>query len=284
MPVTSDDDQDLADLINDLENAARPRLQRTPPIDDILPESRSPIPDELRGPSGRMFRDSMQIERPVEVPPFMNPYPDWRQERGNFENRLNDPPYKGTYLDSKALPWHTPEQQAILQVLDKRLDYRDPFENQIPPPAPAGSLEAAVGANDLERSYGQFKMPDQSRDKYLSIIDIADAAGVQGSIPDKRRMPPPKGGYAEDMVEDAIAKSGSPEWEGNTHPTQKDIDLIMENPTDHYLDSFEEQFGEGTVEKYMDQRELDTGKSRKVDFPNNKVPMPRPRVRHTEGE
>jgi len=236
---------------------------------DKMPEGapRPSMPDPNRlGPSGKDFVKNIQPRGPEPVLDWAQPYPDFRQAEGlSVHDMRQDLDYQRPYLGT--IPSQTPENRAILQVLDMRKDYLDPFEGRGHIPEHYGymsPLARAAGAQDIDRYYGartgKFQMPDQSRDEYL--IDIESGYAPAGSVADDRKTNRERSNEtkkAEDLVKQKIDEVPD-EWEGKGAPTQRDINTVRANPTDEMIAAFEEQFGEGSADEYMEP-----------------VPLPRPR-------
>lgn len=84
--------------------------------------------------------------------------------------------------------------------------------------------------------------------------------GAQGGGQPMPSEPPPDegadegGNTPEEMVNDQIDNAGNT-WDGVEAPTKGDIQRLQENPTPAVIKSFDEQFGEGTAEKYVDEED-----------------------------
>jgi hypothetical protein len=61
-------------------------------------------------------------------------------------------------------------------------------------------------------------------------------------------------GREQDMVSQEIDRKGAT-WDGVDAPTQGDIQRLQAQPTDTMVESFDEQFGEGSAAKYMNEGE-----------------------------
>jgi hypothetical protein len=61
-------------------------------------------------------------------------------------------------------------------------------------------------------------------------------------------MPP---GDPEQMATDQIDQAGNT-WDGVDAPTKNDIQRLKEDPNEEAIASFDEQFGEGAAEKYLE--------------------------------
>jgi hypothetical protein len=73
-----------------------------------------------------------------------------------------------------------------------------------------------------------------------------------GSMPPGLEAPPgAPPDDAEAMASDAIDKAGG--WEGQQTPTQTDIERLTSDPSQENISSFDEQFGEGAAEKYLEE-------------------------------
>jgi hypothetical protein len=72
--------------------------------------------------------------------------------------------------------------------------------------------------------------------------------GPAGRIP--MDMPPP--GREQEMVSQQMDEAGAT-WDGTDAPTQNDIERLQAEPSQTNIDSFNEHFGEGMAEKYLDE-------------------------------
>jgi hypothetical protein len=122
-------------------------------------------------------------------------------------------------------------------------------------------LSIALGIEDLDKYGQQFQMPDIKRDRNLRYeMSEAEYEAKKRSLPDylqrrvnqeaedfKNKMDP-----ASRMAMEAIDRRGNVMWQGDTAPTQRDIDIINAKPSDSVLEQFEEQFGQGSVGKYAE--------------------------------
>jgi hypothetical protein len=59
-------------------------------------------------------------------------------------------------------------------------------------------------------------------------------------------------GNEQDMVSKQIDKAGAT-WDGVDAPTQNDIERLMAEPTPVNIKSFDDQFGEGSAEQYLQE-------------------------------
>lgn len=120
-------------------------------------------------------------------------------------------------------------------------------------------LSVAAGSKDLEQAAQRFSPPDRRRDVQLRM-DEMDMAMLKryNELPDylKRMIDADRGvkpaDKANEFAQSAI-HGAAPEWEGKNAPTQADIDKMNESPTDAVLESFEQQFGEGSAGKWLRQ-------------------------------
>ena len=64
-------------------------------------------------------------------------------------------------------------------------------------------------------------------------------------------------GQEQDMVSQEIDRVGAT-WDGESTPTQSDIDRLRAEPTQTNIDSFDQQFGEGAAEKVLEEEGGDT--------------------------
>jgi hypothetical protein len=75
----------------------------------------------------------------------------------------------------------------------------------------------------------------------------------------------------EELAQGQIDQAGYT-WDGVDAPTKNDIERLKEDPSDEAIDSFDEQFGEGSAEKYLgsgsddDQPEPETDKSQDDNY------------------
>lgn len=222
---------------------------------------------EQRGPSGARFREEeLELNTPEELPPWMSPLPGMTQKLGpdRFQDvRNQDSMNWANYLPN--IPSPTRQQQAILRVLDLRSN--NPFQSEDrvfdiaafkPPEERYTQMQRDIGLPDIARMESQFRMPDPSRDEYLR--DIAQGDAPKGSIADdrktnKQRLDEKFGPSAEQMANAEISKVPGG-WQGEKTPTQLDIDILMNEPSNEMVDSFEAKFGKGSSKKYtMDEDE-----------------------------
>lgn len=71
-------------------------------------------------------------------------------------------------------------------------------------------------------------------------------------------MPPP--GREQEMVSQRMDEAGAT-WDGTDAPTQNDIERLQAEPTPTNIDSFNEHFGDGMAEKYLDESDDEDGET-----------------------
>jgi hypothetical protein len=89
-----------------------------------------------------------------------------------------------------------------------------------------------------------------------------------GSMPPG--MEPPAGAPMDDqqMVSDEIDRKGAT-WDGVDAPTQNDIERLQSDPSSINIKSFNEQFGEGAAEKYIEEETSESPSKESSEGPSD---------------
>ena len=74
-------------------------------------------------------------------------------------------------------------------------------------------------------------------------------------------------GEEQDMVSNEIDRKGAT-WDGVEAPTQNDIERLTAEPTDSMVESFDEQFGEGSAAKYLGEDQGADGDKEAAEGPS----------------